>query len=88
MARIEEEEVQQQQQQQQQQQRVTTENSYQLLMEGKSELHVKKSEDCTDQLSVTKLLRDLYNKIYELESRIAKVDKIEAELQTLSLNKC
>lgn len=43
------------------------ENSYQLLMEGKMDVIVSNKEK-DEHLNLSKLLRDLYGKIYAVES--------------------
>jgi hypothetical protein len=49
-------------------------NSFQNLTEGKLEVIVSNQEK-TNFMNVSELLRDLYNKIYELQ---AKIDKLTA----------
>jgi hypothetical protein len=51
----------------------TSENSYQMLMEGKAELFITPSDDEVNQCNFSKLLRDLYSKIYLLEGKVAKL---------------
>lgn len=47
------------------------ENSYQLLIEGKMDVIVSNKES-DEHLNISKLIRDLYVKIYKLESLLNK----------------
>jgi hypothetical protein len=49
----------------------STENSYQMLMEGRAELLITPADDEVNQCNFSKLLRDLYIKIYDLEAKVA-----------------
>lgn len=48
----------------------TSENSFQMLMEGRAELFITPADDKVNQCNFSKLLRDLYQKIYQLEAKL------------------
>lgn len=48
----------------------TSENSFQMLMEGKAELLITPANDEVNQCNFSKLMRDLYQKIYQLEAKL------------------
>jgi hypothetical protein len=50
----------------------TSENSFQMLMEGKAELLIIPKDDETNQCNFSKLMRDLYAKIYAIEAKLEK----------------
>jgi hypothetical protein len=54
---------------------VVKKSSYQNLMEGNCEI-VLKNEKSGEQLGVTELLRDLYNKQYTLGAQVAKIQAL------------
>jgi len=49
-------------------------DSYQNLVEGKIELYVKNDKD--DHLNICHILRDLYAKIYKLQSELLELSKL------------
>ena len=51
---------------------VTTKNSYQLLFEGKVEVCAKGETD-EDVLNLCEILRDLYAKVYKLQSQLSNI---------------
>jgi hypothetical protein len=51
----------------------TSENSYQLLIEGKAELLIQPRDDDENECNFSKLLRDLYKKLYILEGKVASL---------------
>ena len=56
-------------------------SSYQNLLEHKCELVVN-TKDEQYSLNVSELVRDLYQKTYQLEARVAKLEKMAEDLKT------
>lgn len=54
-------------------------SSYQLLVEKKLEFIIKSEQDESTQINMSELLRDLYIKIYQLETLIRQKSEIEVE---------
>lgn len=54
----------------------TSENSYQMLMEGQAELLISPVGDEINQCNFSKLLRDLYVKIYDLEAKYVELSSL------------